>query len=205
MLQPAEREKLLNQQKIEGQFAKLETSFREILLKSRVFKEDSLPGQMIAEIKEEVAAHSLDAAKEKKSTQIQEKEVAQVLDPKSLQGDVDDAASGLTHQAVFERLSNRGLRQMVFVLIDEQATPVVIQGSATDDEPMPDAQPLIDPTWKEGILCAIELPHVLVETIGKKGKESWKANCERTRKQQRSLLQPRRAATYDSRAPLVIN
>ena len=90
---------------------------------------------------------------------------------KSLQGDVDDAASGLTHQAVFERLSTRGLREMVFVLIDEKATPVVIQGSATDDEPMPDAQPLIDPTWKEGTSSAIELPYVLVETIGKKGKE----------------------------------
>ena len=53
-LQPHERELLLKINNIEEQFAKLETSFREILLKSRVFNEDSLPSRLLAEFKAEV-------------------------------------------------------------------------------------------------------------------------------------------------------
>ena len=177
-LQPAEREAVLCRKKVEEHLAKLETSFRESLVKYRLFNQNSLPGRMIAEFKEEVAAHSLDAVQEKKGSQILEKEVAQVLDPKTLQGDVDDAASGsasgLTDQAVFERLSIRGLREKVFVLIDQEAIPICTQGSVTDDEPMPDAQPTIDPSWKEGILDAIELPFVFVEIPAEKTTEKYK-------------------------------
>ena len=79
---------------------------------------------------------------------------------------------------------------MVFVLIDEKATPVVIQGSATDDEPMPDAQPLIEPTWKEGILCDIELPYVFVETSGKKGKEMFKVLESKLRALEKAAEKP---------------
>jgi hypothetical protein len=177
-LSPAEREAVLCRKQVEQHLAKLETSFRESLVKYRMFHQNSLPGRMIAEFKEVVAAHSLDAVPKRKGSQIVEKEVAQVLDPKILQGDVDDAASGsasgLTDQAVFERLSITGLREQVFVLIDEEAIPICTQGIETDDEPMPDAQPIIDPSWKEGILCAIELPFVFVEILAGKKTEKYK-------------------------------
>ena len=73
----------MQRKKIEDQFAKLKTIYRDMLAKARLFTEDSLPDRLTREKTEEVAAHSLDAANEKNSAKKQEKEVVQVLDNKS--------------------------------------------------------------------------------------------------------------------------
>ena len=81
VLQPGERETLIQRPKIQEHVAKLETQYREKFVKSRVFTDNSLPYQWTMEKKEE-EAHSLDAEKKKKGTKKNEKEIAQVLNNK---------------------------------------------------------------------------------------------------------------------------
>jgi hypothetical protein len=77
-LEPGEREKLIETMKLKDPFAKLESQFRDILLKFGVYTESSIPERLTTE-NVETLAHSLDAAttKAKDPLKNQEKEVAQ--------------------------------------------------------------------------------------------------------------------------------
>ena len=157
---------------LDNQLAKLETQFREILLKERVFTEISLPTRRTIEKADDVAC-SLDNPKQKQEKAKRQDGNAgvlkQTMSANCLQDGIEHTFS-LNEQDIFSRLSIRGLNEQVMAYIDTDNDTVV----SNVKQEMPDSENEGQPeeeqcfrvaSWHKGILRSLDLPSARVEVI----------------------------------------
>ena len=171
-LSPEQRDELFEKMELDNQLAKLETQFREILLKERVFTEISLPTRRTIEKADDVAC-SLDNPKQKQEKAKRQDGNAgvlkQTMSANCLQDGIEHTFS-LNEQDIFSRLSIRGLNEQVMAYIDTDNDTVV----SNVKQEMPDSENEGQPeeeqcfrvaSWHKGILRSLDLPSARVEVI----------------------------------------
>ena len=170
-LTPEERDALFERMDLDNQLAKLETQFRDILLKERVYTEISLPTRRTHE-KEDAVARSLDKTKKKQDkAQTQDENASlltQTISANCFKNDIDDTFA-LNEQDVFSRLRIRGLNEQVMAYIDidndtivpnSKQEPAESEGQEEPEEPEEQYFPVA--AWHKAIVRGLDLPTALV-------------------------------------------
>ena len=171
-LTPEQRHDLFEKMDLDNQLAKLETQFRETLLKERVFTDLSLPERRTIE-KQDVAACSLDNPKENKGKAKRQDVNAGILkqsmSSNCLQEGIEHTFA-LNEQDIFSRLGIRGLHEQVMAYIDTDRDTIVSNlkkepEDSENEEQQEEEQSFQVAMWHKAILRSLDLPSARVEVI----------------------------------------
>ena len=171
-LTPQQREKLIQDMKLEKEEIELETKFRTMLLEHNVYTEETMPQRVLKKKVNEEAeteeAEKIIRSKDKEKAA----EVIQPLTSDCMMGGIESCLE-LTNQDVFDRLAIPGLGEMIMasIHVDEDdcvETTIVKEEPISDNECDEDgAQRRVYHEWFEAKLRRLELPwaHVQVAEV----------------------------------------